>query len=165
MKELTLNVMQIREIVSEDKADVLRLLESTGVFQNHEIKVAEEVIEESLDPAAGYHSICMVNEENRAVAYACWGPTPCTEGTFDLYWIAVHPDFQKHGIGKQLLEHIELQISCSGGRLMLIETSSFSDYEDARRFYARSGYRQIAMIQDYYRPGDHKIIYAKNFVS
>ena len=165
MKELTLNVMQIREIVPEDKEDILRLLEATGVFQDHELKVAEEVVQESLDPANGYFSLCVVNEENRPVAYACYGPTPCTSGTFDLYWIAVHPDFQKHGVGSQLMHHIEAQVVRLSGRLMVIETSSYSDYEGARRFYARSGYKQMAMIQDYYRQGDHKIIYGKNFVS
>jgi ribosomal protein S18 acetylase RimI-like enzyme len=162
--QLTLKEMRIREIVPEDRDDVLRLLEATGVFQNYEIEVADEVIQASIDPASGYLSHIIVNEENRAVAYACWGPTPCTSGTFDLYWIAVHPDYQQHGLGRQLMNFVEADIQPKGARLLLIETSSYSDYEDARKFYSRSGYKQLAVIPDYYRQGDHKIVYGKNFV-
>ena len=30
-------------------------------------------------------------EDERLLGYACTGPTPATEGTFDLYWLAVDP--------------------------------------------------------------------------
>jgi len=157
--------MRIREVVPEDRKDLLRILEATGVFKDYEISVADEVIQESLKPASDYHSFCFVNEENRSVGYVCWGPTPCTAGTFDLYWIAVHPDFQAHGLGKKLLSFAEQQVKTDGGRLMLIETSSMTDYEATRRFYISNGYQQLAMVPDFYRMGDHKIIYGKNFLS
>jgi ribosomal protein S18 acetylase RimI-like enzyme len=157
--------MKIREVVPEDRGNLLRLLEATGVFKDYEIDVAAEVIQESLNPAAGYHSFCVVNEENRAIGFVCWGATPCTQGTFDLYWIAVHPDFQGNSIGKQLLRCAEESVQGVGGRLMLIETSSIADYEKTRRFYVKNGYRQLAVISDFYRPGDDKIVYGKNFLS
>jgi ribosomal protein S18 acetylase RimI-like enzyme len=157
--------MRIREVVPEDRNDLLKLLEATGVFRENEISVADEVIQDSLDPASGYFSRIYVNEENRAVGYVSWGSTPCTEGTYDLYWIAVHPSFQGVGIGKTLLDLAEESVRHNGGRLFLIETSSLSDYERSRRFYTRNGYRQLAVIQDYYRPGDHLVIYGKNLLS
>jgi len=157
--------MRIREVVAEDKDDLLKILEATGVFKDFEIEVAREVIEESLNPASDYHSFCITNEENRAIGFVCWGPTPCTAGTYDLYWIAVHPEFQKNGAGKQLLSFAEKRAQTEGARLMIIETSSLQQYEATRAFYARSEYKQLAMISDFYRPGDHKIIYGKNFLS
>lgn len=157
--------MRIREVVAEDKNDLLKILEATGVFKDFEIAVAREVLEASLESASDYHSFCITNEENRAIGYVCWGATPCTVGTFDLYWIAVHPDFQKSGAGKKLLVFAEEQVKHEGARLMIIETSSVQRYEHTRSFYARSGYKQLAMISDFYRPGDHKIIYGKNFIS
>ncbi len=158
-------MMRIREVVPEDRKDLLQILEATGVFQEHEIEVADEVLCDSMNPASGYHSFCCVNEENHAMGYVCWGPTPCTSGTHDLYWIAVHPDFQGHGVGKQLLHYAEDQARKENARLMMIETSSVNDYEATRTFYTQNGYEQFAVIPDFYREGDHKIIYGKRFVS
>jgi GNAT superfamily N-acetyltransferase len=157
--------MRIREVVLEDRTDLLRLLEATGVFRKNEIQVADEVIAESLSPTSDYQSLCYVNEENRPVGYVCWGATPCTLGTYDLYWIAVHPDFQGNGIGQELLRSAENFVKGSEGRLLLIETSSQPNYENTRQFYVRMGYRQLAMVSDFYCTGDHKIIYGKNFIS
>lgn len=158
-------VMRIREVLPEDRNDVVKLLEATGVFKECEITVADEVIQDSLNPSSGYHSLCSVNEENRAVGYVCWGSTPCTEGTYDLYWIAVHPDFQGNGIGKQLLNVVEQDVVERGGRLVVIETSSLQDYEPTRRFYVNNGYKQLALVPNFYRQGDDLIIYGKNFIS
>ncbi len=36
-----------------------------------------------------------------------YGPTPLTLGTFDLYWMAVDPKAQGHGIGKALVRWLE----------------------------------------------------------
>ena len=158
-------MMRIREVVPEDRNDLLKILKATGVFQDYEIVIADEVLRDSLLPASGYYSRCCVTEENCVVGYVYWGPTPCTSGTFDLYWIAVHPDFQGNGVGKQLLNCAEEQVRHERARLMIIETSSINDYEATRKFYSQNGYQQYAIIPDFYRQGDHKIIYGKNFVS
>ena len=158
-------MMRIREVSEEDLTDLLKILEATGVFQEYEIVVADEVLRGSLLPTSGYFSRCCVTEEGRTIGYVCWGPTPCTSGTFDLYWIAVHPDFQGHGIGKLLLNCAEEWAQKEKARLMIIETSSVNDYSATREFYLRNGYQQFAIIPDFYRQGDHKIIYGKNFVS
>ena len=156
--------MRIREVVAEDRNDLLGILEATGVFRDYEINVADEVIQDSVKTPSSYRSCCFINETDRAIGYVCWGPVPCTSGTFDLYWIAVHPDFQGYGIGKQLLQHAEADARKQGGRLMLIETSSVSEYEGTRSFYLRNGYNLLATIPDFYRQGDNKIVYGKNFI-
>ena len=48
-----------------------------------------------------------------------------------------------------------------GGRLLLIETSSKPNYAPTIEFYKRNGYHLEARIRDYYRPGDDKLIFAK----
>jgi hypothetical protein len=57
--------MRIREVVAEEKNDLLKILKATGVFKDFEIKVAREVIGESLSPASNYNSFSSINEENR----------------------------------------------------------------------------------------------------
>lgn len=93
--------------------------------------------------------------------YACWGATPCTLGTFDLYWIAADPACHGKGAGHALLLRAEEDMRRRGGRLCIIETSSLPQYEPARRFYLRHGYKVAAEIQDFYAPGDHRLIFTR----
>ena len=69
------------------------------------------------------------------VGYACWGTSPMTTGTYDLYWIATDPRVQGGGSGRALLEHVEANVRGEGGRMLLIETSSRDDYGKTQHFY------------------------------
>src|SRR5439155_23252259 len=115
--------------------------------------------------ASEYFTYVVDALEARAVrGYVCFGPAPLTEGTFDLYWIAVDPDFQGRGYGQELLRFTEEDVRRRGGRWLLIETSSQETYGDTTRFYDRAGFGLIARVPEYYRPGDDKLIYGKRLV-
>lgn len=86
---------------------------------------------------------------------------PLTDGTYDLYWIAVDPQTQGSGYGRALLRFAEDDVLQRGGRLLLIETSSQESYGATIRFYEKSGYPLVARIKGFYRPGDDKLIFAK----
>ncbi|MDZ7343776.1 MAG: GNAT family N-acetyltransferase [candidate division KSB1 bacterium] len=103
---------------------------------------------------------CAVDATDRPLGYVCYGPTPLTDGTYDLYWIAVDPEAHRCGVGSRLLEHVERAVLPSG-RLLLIETSSLPKNEAARRFYWRHLYREVARVPDFYTDGDDRVIYAK----
>jgi ribosomal protein S18 acetylase RimI-like enzyme len=103
----------------------------------------------------------MAQESGRLIGYACYGPTPCTENSYDLYWIAVHPSSQRHGIGRRLMIEAERLIAQGGGRRVYVETSQRADYGSTRRFYERCDYRVEAILPDFYGPGDGKLIYCK----
>ncbi len=93
--------------------------------------------------------------------YACYGPTPLTQGVYDLYWIVVDPAAQRKGFGRYLLEYVERDIIKRGGRMLLIETSSQETYGATIRFYERNGYQLMARIKNYYRIGDDKLVFSK----
>jgi D-alanine-D-alanine ligase len=95
------------------------------------------------------------------VGWVCWGPTPCTLGTFDIYWIGVAPAWQGRGIGRALTDFAEQAIAERGGRLFVVETSSRETYTPTRRFYETLGYREASRIPDFYGPGDDKVIFLK----
>jgi len=126
------------------------------------VVVAEEVIDSYLkDPSgSGYHII--VAEENATLAgYICYGPTPLTEGTWDMYWEAVAREKRGHGIGKALMDSAEQEIIKAMGRLAMIETSSTPEYEATMRFHLHNGYEVVARIPDFYSPGDDMLILQK----
>jgi ribosomal protein S18 acetylase RimI-like enzyme len=110
--------------------------------------------------ASGYVFL-VYRDEGRVLGYACFGLHPLTQGTFDLYWVAVDPAAQGRGIGHALLAGVEAEVCARGGRLLLIETSSTLTYASARRLYETSGYHREVVIHDFYAPGDDLLIFSK----
>lgn len=143
---------------------MLAILASTRVFDANEMVVAEEVLDAYLQEGedSGFFCYVLVHEE-RIQGYVCFGPTPLTYGTWDIYWMAVHASAHRLGVGKQLLAFAEREIQEKRGRLCLIETSSRADYEPARRFYSSMGYQVECIVDGFYSPGDSKVLFAKRF--
>ncbi len=99
--------------------------------------------------------------EHRVVGYVCYGPTPMTEGTFDLYWIASDPIVRGQGVGAALVSAMEGDIRRRKGRLIRIETSAMEAYGPTRGFYAAMQYREESRFRDFYKVGEDLIILAK----
>ncbi len=144
---------QIAEIVSE-----------TGLFRPDEIDVALEVFDGFCEsPGTDYWAIGAFTAPDQLAGFAFYGPTPCTVGTWDLYWIAVRPRCQHRGIGRGLLQRAERHMAAAGARMCVIETSSRDDYSATRDFYLACGYREAARIADFYDAGDDRVTYVKRF--
>ena len=126
------------------------------------MEVAEELIDCYLDDPVGSGYYILVAEVNSTVTgYICYGPTPLTEGTWDIYWEAVARERQGQGIGSALTKSAEKEITKAQGRLAIIETSSIPAYEKTRHFHLSHGYEVICRIPDFYAPGDDKLILQK----
>lgn len=153
----------VRPIHEADREPIRRLLIATNVFTDEEIGVALELVDIVLNNATqkDYLIYTGLDEANLVAGYYCIGPTPMTDGTYDLYWIAVSPVVQNKGIGKQLLNDAEQRVAGNGGRLIIAETSSQPKYESTRMFYLKNAYSEIARIKEYYRPGDDLVVYGK----
>jgi len=163
MKLAELKLSLREKVLPTDREEVRKILLSNKYFFDFEIAVAEELIEERLarGPASGYHFI-FGGIKNRVVGYACYGPIPCTQKSYDLYWIAVSEELRGQGIGTKILAEAEKAIRKLGGERVYIETSSRPDYDPTRRFYERSGYRLASRLDDFYAPGDAKLTWEKH---
>lgn len=152
---------KIRPMARRDKPAIMKLLAATPEFKPSEVAVAEEVIDSYLKSSyrSGYH--VLVAELELLVGYICYGPTPLTKGTWDIYWLAVSQKKQSRGIGGALMAFVEDEIKKAKGRLAIIETSSKPEYERTRRFYRRQGYETVCRLADFYAPGDDKLILRK----
>ena len=161
------NEIIFRQDVRGGDASGLRdIVESTGFFNQEEIDVAVELVTERLEKgeASGYYFI-FADFKDRTIGYACYGPIPGTQASFDLYWIAVHRDYRGKGIGKLLLNASEQEISRMGGRRIYIETASRKQYTPTRAFYLACQYELEATLRDFYAPGDSKCIFVKEIHS
>jgi ribosomal protein S18 acetylase RimI-like enzyme len=156
----------IRPLRREDRAPLKQLVEDTGVFSDDEVAIALELIDVVLDkPGQQDYHIAVSDVAGEVSGYYCLGPTPGTNGTFDLYWIAVAPACHGTGIGAALDRHAEEYVRVAGGRLIVAETSSTPRYDATRAFYRRRGYAEVARIKNYYRPGDDLVVFGKYLVS
>jgi len=156
----------IRPMVAADRSGVFRILENAGNFTPEEVGTALELIDEWLD--LGEHSGYLTyvldardEESSEVLGYVCFGPTPLTESTYDLYWIAVDKSKHRGGVGKRLLKFAEEEIVRRGGQMLLAETSSQETYGGTIQFYEKTGYDLVGKIKEYYKPGDDKLIFAK----
>lgn len=155
--------LSFREDVLPGDPDVVRgIVASSGFFYDHEIAVAVELVEERLQKGLSSGYLFLFAEQGkRVVGYCCYGEIACTDGSYDLYWIAVHNDCRNRGIGKILLEKTEALITGLRGRVVWAETSGQRKYLPTREFYIRFGYKEEAVLKDFYARGDDKVIYAK----
>lgn len=152
----------IRAMTAADKPAVMEMLRSIPEFTPQEVAVAEELIDAYLagGVASGY-DLRVAVVEGGVVGYVCFGPTPLTQGTWDLYWIAVSPQAQGRGIGRKLMDLVEAEVRKARGRLVLVETASKPSYEKTRGFYRSRGYEVISRIPDFYEMGDDKLTLQK----
>ena len=154
--------VKVRPLEADDKPAVMAILRNTPEFKPIEVEVAGELIDAYLeDPKASGYDTLVAEIDGTVVGYICYGPTPLTVGTWDVYWMAVNRQLQGQGIGRALLEKAEADIKARGGRLIMIETSGTPLYVTAQRFYQARHYELATRIADFYEPGDDLLVFMK----
>lgn len=159
---MSMNVTFREEVRESDIAAVREIVMATKMFYQHEADVAAELVEERLrrGPASGYFFV-FAEDKGEVVGYSCYGPIACTIHSYDLFWIAVHPKCQGHGLGKKLMAISEQRIAEAGGKRIYVETSGREVYHPTRAFYDHCAYTLEATLKDFYAPGDDKCTFVK----
>ena len=155
----TLTAPALGPLSAADRRRIEEITRAVLVFRDDEVPVALEVFDGAVGGSPDYIALGATVDE-RLVGWICWGPTPCTLGTYDLYWMAVDPSMQGSGIGAALLRAMEGRLAGSA-RLIVVETAGRPDYRPTRAFYEARGYRKAAIIPDFYAPGDDQVVYVK----
>ena len=149
-------------LAASHRAPLADLLRRTPEFTKDEVDVALELVDAALAGSPDYRFVVDEDEASRAVrGYVCFGKTPMTESTYDLYWIAVDPACKRGGIGRALARAMEAEIAADGGRLVRVETAGLDAYEATRAFYDGLGYEVVARIRDFYARGNDLVIYGR----
>ncbi len=155
----------VRALNASDRELVVEIVREVGNFTGDEINCALELVDIYLEDEEqdDYRLVGAAADGEMIQAYACWGPTPLTRGTFDLYWIATHPNAQQRGLGQALMAYVEGKVQAERGRLLVVETASKDSYHATTEFYRKLGYQQTSIIRDFYDVGDDKLILTKRF--
>ena len=162
MTSVSTSVTIRRGLRDTDRAPIEHVLVATGFFNQEELAVALELVDDRRERGEASHYRFLVAEtDGQVVGYACWGTIDGTVASVDLYWLAVHPRCQGHGVGRALITAAETWIAQAGRTRVYIETSSRAQYVPTRAFYLSRGYTIIAELEDFYAPGDGKVMYLK----
>lgn len=160
--KIQIKKMKIRnQLIKSDIQAVRNILNSTGFFYDSEVDVAAELAQENFEKGeeiSGYF-FTIVEVEEKIVAFSCYGKTPCTEASYDLYWIAVNQNQKGKGIGKMLMKMLEEHVAKLDGKNIWIETAGRPLYNPTRKFYENYGCKLVAELPEFYGEDDSKVIY------
>src|SRR5262245_31617574 len=153
--------MEIRPLAAQDRPQLAALLSRIETFSPDEVACALELIDLALQPSNKDYQVLVAVKDAKVVGYVCYGPTPMTEGTFDLYWIASDPKVRGQGVGAILVSAMEGDLRRRKGRCIRVETSAMEAYGPTRGFYQGMKYVEEARFRDFYKVGEDLIILSK----
>jgi len=149
---------EIRKVIHQD-IDVLKeVLDSSELFPS---EMLDDMIHDFFHNETSTDIWLTTLENGRPISIAYCAPERMTEGTYNLYAIAVHKDKQGQGVGGKMMTYIEDLLRKNGHRILLVETSGLADFELTRKFYHQCQYHQEAIIRDFYQDGEDKVIFWK----
>lgn len=152
----------IRAIKKTDLNELKIVIQTSGLFP---ADLLDGMLEDYFSNSQTEDIWITKTENNVPIAIAYCAPERLTDGTYNLYLIAVHNDFQAKGIGTQIMSYIEHLLYSKGKRILLVETSGLPEFELTRKFYDKCGYEREAIIRDFYRSGEDKVIFWKKLQS
>jgi GNAT superfamily N-acetyltransferase len=157
---------RVRPSAKGDTPSILALSRAEPLFTQDDVEVVEELLEDYFDDPEEYEYYFLTADGSDDVAgFACYGPTPLTQGTYDLYWICVAPGHRRNGVGGQLLEAVEDAVRERGGSLLVIDTSGQQAFAGTRAFYERCGYQASSRVPDFYAPGDDLVKFYRSLMN
>ncbi|ESA36407.1 gcn5-related n-acetyltransferase [Leptolyngbya sp. Heron Island J] len=148
----------IRPTVPDDMAALLALASKAMSFSPDELEELTTILTDYFSGKTANH-FWWTDDDDELVAAAYCAPERMTQGTWNLLFIAVQPDYQGQGRGTALITHVEQMLATQGAHLLLVET--LASFEHARAFYRKCGFDEEARIRDFYEVGADKIVYRK----
>lgn len=148
----------IRPVTPHDIPALKVVIDGSGLFPS---EMLDDMISDYFDNEKS-SDFWLTYEEGEPVAVAYYAPEPMTEGTWNLYLIAVDPDYQGQGRGASIVYYIEERLAARGERVLLVETSGLPSFERTRAFYRKCGYDEEARIREFYQAGEDKIVFRKS---
>ncbi|MBV6657876.1 MAG: GNAT family N-acetyltransferase [Devosiaceae bacterium] len=159
MTSMTNRSNPIRPLTRADLPAIKQVIASTDLFPPD---LLDDMVPQTLGEAPGAgEPVWLTYADPDPVAVLFAAPEAMTDGTWNLYLLAVHASRHSKGIGQALVAHVETQLRAAGVRVLLVETSGGEGFARTRTFYAQCGFVREARIREFYAAGEDKIVFWK----
>ena len=148
----------IRTAVQQDISGLKDIIDSNSLFPS---EMLSGMMHKFFNVPDSKEYRFVSEHEGSLVGIAYSAPERLTDGTYNLYLIAIRKTHHGQGIGSEMMAHIENMLKAIGQRILLVETSGFDEYALTRKFYTILNYTHEATIRDFYQNGEDKIIFWK----
>lgn len=164
MAPLTQHLLHLEPIQADEQDSVVALI--AAAMNADEARWANQTLSFYFEcQAAGidaYRRIYIVRKEADLLGVVGlheyrWGPP---ENVW-LSWFAVHPRHQGQGLGRGLLQTIEVRARELGYRKMFIETYEHADFARAIGFYRHLGFTDAGQIGGYLPDNSAMLVLSK----
>lgn len=149
---------KIRAVTKFDIKWLKKVVDSSELFPSEHL---EEMISDYFNNPNSQDIWFTYIDNNTHVAIGYCVPEKLTDGTYNLLAIGVSQNFQRKGIASQMMNYIEQELKQKDGRILIVETSSDDAQIGAIQFYNKIGYTQTAIIKDFWKDGEDKIVFLK----
>lgn len=151
----------IRLTTPSDTDALITVALSSSLFEPHQIDELRGMLAAYFSAPPETSEIWVMDDDHGGAGVAYAAPERMTDGTWNLYLIAIHADHQRQGRGTALLNYVERLLAGRGQRLLLVETSGTKDFDYVRTFYRNNGFDEEARIRDFYADRIDKIVFRK----
>ncbi len=148
----------IRPVIKEDLPRLKAVIDGSELFPS---ELLDGMMEDYFTQTNSTDHWITYVAVDKPVAIAYCAPERMTEGTYNVYLIAVAQSQRGKGIGEKLMSYFEAWAKGIGGRILIVETSSLPEFARTREFYLKLGYTHEATIREFYTTGEDKVVFWK----
>jgi ribosomal protein S18 acetylase RimI-like enzyme len=148
----------IRKIKEQDLKHLKAVIDSNGLFPSD---LLDDMTSDFLTNKTTTDIWLTKEVNNIPIAVIYCAPERMTEGTFNLYLIAIDKNQQGKGIGAEMMKYVENLLREKGNRILIVETSALPEFELTRKFYDKLSYKREAIIREFYQKGEDKVVFWK----
>ena len=152
--------MLIRPVEPADIEPLLNMLQASGQFDEMGLSHVQETLGNYLSGES--NELWFSAELHGLAGIAYCAPEVMTNNVWNLLMLWISPSHQRQGVGQALIRQIEKELRNKHARLLLVETSSLTDFGAARAFYSKQGFINEARIRHYYAINEDKLIFTKD---
>ncbi len=149
---------KIRPVTPADIDGLKKVVDSSELFPSEYL---DEMISDYFNNADTQDIWFTYFDDNKPVAIGYCVPEKLTDGTYNLLAIGVSQNCQRNGVASEMMKYIEQLLKHKDGRILIVETSSDNAQIGARNFYQKIRYTQEAIIRDFWKDGEDKIVFWK----
>ena len=156
-------------ITPHDVETLLEMAGSSGLFSSDAMLSTEDMAWDSAYGDGSEAHVFLLARTgdaagDRIVGFLCFGPIPHWPENYELYGIAVDPEYRRLGIGSGLIAEMCRRVAEATGRKIFLETGARKAFEAARCFYEAAGFECEYRFHKHFIPIEGDTVYRLDVV-